>query len=96
MLDPDVVLRADRGAGAVQVTEGAVEVASQALLFRRVAGPEGRVEAALVNGAVGIVASRDGAPFSVLSFVVVDGRIASIDVLADRDRLATLDLAGLA
>ncbi|QYG91899.1 sigma-70 family RNA polymerase sigma factor [Iamia sp. SCSIO 61187] len=96
LLDPDVVLRADRGAGALHVVEGSETVASEALLFRRSAGPEVRAETALVNGAVGIVASRDGAPLSVLSFLVVDGRIASIDILAHRERLATLDLAGLA
>jgi RNA polymerase sigma-70 factor (ECF subfamily) len=30
-----------------------------------------------------------------MGFVVRDGRVAAIDVLADQDRLAKLDLSGL-
>lgn len=94
VLHPDVVLRADSGRARLQVTEGAVAVAGQARLFRRGAATV-RSEPALVNGAVGVVSSRHGTPVSVLAFTVVDDRIVEIDVLADRSRLATLDLAGL-
>ena len=48
---------------------------------------------ALVNGTPGLVASTpEGEPYSVLGFTVTDGRIARIDILADPDRLASLDL----
>ena len=48
---------------------------------------------ATVNGAPGgVVRTPDGRPFSVLAFTVVGGRIVEIDVLADPDRLARLDL----
>jgi RNA polymerase sigma-70 factor (ECF subfamily) len=93
VLDPDVVLRADGGEARPQlgqVVHGAEVVASNALLFRHLAGSATRT---LVNGVPGGVAWRpDGRPFAVLAFTVRRGRIASIEVLADPDRLARLDL----
>ena len=50
---------------------------------------------ALVNGAAGIVAFRDGRPFSVGAFTVRNGRIVEIDFLADPERIAQLDLTEL-
>ena len=47
---------------------------------------------ALVNGTPGMVALRDGRAFSVGAFTVSNGRIVEFDILADPDRLATLDL----
>lgn len=95
VLHPDVVLRADRGTAGLRVVRGAEAVARGASTFQRVAGPDVRSEPALVNGAVGVVASLDGAPLAVLGFTVVDGRIVEIDILNDPVRLAPLDLAGL-
>ncbi|MFD0686510.1 RNA polymerase sigma factor SigJ [Actinomadura fibrosa] len=94
VLDPDVVLRADGGGPEGGWTEirGARAVAEQALLFRRLAHES---RPALVNGATGIVSSVDGRPVSVLSFTIADGRVVAIDILADPDRLAHLDLAAL-
>ena len=93
VLDPDVVLRADGGSARPQlrqVVRGAEVVASNALLFRHLAGSATRT---LVNGVPGGVAWRpDGRPFAVLAFTVRHRRIASIEVLADPDRLARLDL----
>jgi RNA polymerase sigma factor (sigma-70 family) len=94
VLDPDVVLRADRGAvpaGASRVVQGAPTVAEHALRFWKVAG---FARPALVNGAAGIVAfAPDGRPFSVVGFTVRRSKIVEIDVLADPDRLAHFDLA---
>jgi RNA polymerase sigma factor (sigma-70 family) len=96
VLDPDVVVRADRGAvppGASRVVRGARTVAEQALSFWRIAG---FARPALVNGAAGIVAfAPDGRPFSVVGFTVRRGKIVEIDVLADPARLRQLDLAVL-
>jgi RNA polymerase sigma-70 factor (ECF subfamily) len=96
ILDPDVVVRSDGGAahfGLTQLTRGAKAVAAQALSFRRFGETSTRV---LVNGIPGGIAwSPDGRPFAVMSATVVGGRIASIDVLADPDRLAQLDLQSL-
>lgn len=97
VLDPDVVLRADRGAdrgGSIEVT-GAAAVADQALTFSRLGAGGGTVRRAMVNGAAGVVATREGRPFSVLGFTVAGGRIVAIDILADPARLDRLDLAVL-
>ena len=98
VLDPDVVLRADRGAvpggGRIEV-RGAANVANQALTFSRLGAGGGTVRPALVNGAAGVVATRDGQPFSVLGFTVAGGRIVEIDILADPARLSHLDLTVL-
>jgi RNA polymerase sigma factor (sigma-70 family) len=93
VLDPDVVLRADRGAvpaGASVLIRGAETVAEQALIFARLSP---FVRPALVNGAAGVVVARDGRPFAVMGFTVRHGRIAEIDILADPERLSRLDLA---
>jgi RNA polymerase sigma factor (sigma-70 family) len=91
VLHPDVVLRADLGPvpGGSREVRGAEEVAGQAVTFGRlglVAQP------ALINGAAGLVSTRDGKPFSVGGFTVRDRRIVEIDILADPARLRRLDL----
>jgi RNA polymerase sigma-70 factor (ECF subfamily) len=95
VLDPDVVLRTDQGArpaGGWTEIRGAENVAGQALTFRRYATASSS-HAALVNGAAGIVNTAGGRPVSVMSFTITNGRIATIDILADLDRLDQLDLA---
>jgi RNA polymerase sigma-70 factor, ECF subfamily len=95
VLDPDVVLRADRGAAAAEVLEevrGASAVAGRALMFARFA-EYGRM--ALVNGAVGVVTAPRGQPFAVMGVTVAGGKIVELDVLADPERLRQLDLAVL-
>jgi hypothetical protein len=71
---------------------GAETVASHALSSSRV---DLTVQRALINGAAGLVSTRDGQPFSVGAFTVKDGKIAEIDILAGPDRLALLDLTVL-
>ena len=97
VLDPDVVARADGGAGRpglVGVTQGARAVAEQAMSFRRFGETATRV---LVNGIPGGVAwSPDGTPFAVLALTVRGAKVVAIDVLADPDRLAQLDLTEVA
>jgi RNA polymerase sigma-70 factor (ECF subfamily) len=95
VLDPDVVLRADRGAAVAETLEeirGAGAVAQRALMFARFAD-DGRL--ALVNGAVGVVTAPGGQPFSVMGVTVAGGKIVELDVLADPERLRQLDLAVL-
>jgi RNA polymerase sigma-70 factor (ECF subfamily) len=93
ILDPDVVLRSDGGEtrpNLGSMIRGAVAVATGALTFRRFADTATRI---LVNGVPGGVAwMPDGTPYAVVSFVVAGGRIIAIDVLADPQRLARLDL----
>jgi RNA polymerase sigma-70 factor, ECF subfamily len=96
VLDPDVVVRADRGAvpaGASRELRGARAVAEQALTFSRVVQ---FARPALVNGAARIVSWLPGGqPFSVMGFTVRRGRIVEIDILADPTRLRQLDLTVL-
>jgi RNA polymerase sigma-70 factor, ECF subfamily len=92
VLDPDVVLRADFGGPAVQVTTGAMAVARLAKLY---GGMKREVRAAIVNGAAGAVIFEHNRPFSVMAFVVSDGRVVAIDTLADPARIARLDLSAI-
>jgi RNA polymerase sigma-70 factor (ECF subfamily) len=91
VLDPDVVLRADTGAGIVPLV-GAAAVASQALTYRRFALDRRTV---LVNGTVGVVTAPAGRTASIMAFTIVADRIVEIDILADPERIAALDLAAL-
>jgi RNA polymerase sigma factor (sigma-70 family) len=92
VLDPDVVLRADRGAasiGASRVVRGAANVARQALAFSRL---DIEVRPALVNGAAGTVTLRDGQPFAIAGFTIRNRRIVEMDVLGDPEGLRQIDL----
>jgi RNA polymerase sigma-70 factor (ECF subfamily) len=87
LLDPDVVLRADFGAGhpaASKVYHGAATVARQAFLG---AHPAAQLHPALVNGAAGVVITRSGRPFAVMGFTVAGGKIVAIDAIADPARV---------
>jgi RNA polymerase sigma-70 factor (ECF subfamily) len=66
-----------------------------AKLARGYAAPEREVRPAIVNGAAGAVVFVDGRPTAIMGFVVRDGLVAAIDVLADPDRIAKLDLRGV-
>ena len=90
VLDPDVILRQDLGGGMTKELRGAEAVAGQAQMYSQLGLV---VRHALVNGAVGLVATRDGDPFSVGGITVRDGKIVEMDWLADPERLAQLDLA---
>jgi RNA polymerase sigma-70 factor (ECF subfamily) len=97
VLDPDVVVRSDGGETRpqlVSLVRGAHAVAAQAMSFRRFADTATRV---LVNGIPGGIAwTPDGRPFAVLAATVKGGKIVRIDVLADPERLARLDLTVVA
>src|SRR5580693_4399524 len=102
VLDPDVVVRADQGGvpagvgvGAIAVTgatgpvRGAENVARRAMMFAQMGVLS---HPALVNGVAGAVTTRDGVAFSVGAFTVRGGKIVALDILADPDRLRSLDL----
>src|SRR3954452_8697792 len=93
VLDPDIVLRADAGAAmpaaSIEV-RGAQEVAGRALMWSRA---DLTMHRALVNGAVGLVATRQGRPFSIMGLTIRGGKITEMNILADPDRLAHIDLA---
>jgi ketosteroid isomerase-like protein len=99
VLDPDVVVRADQGAvpadavgpegGVAGEVRGAAAVASRAMLFAQLGL---LTRPALVNGVAGAVTTRDGVAVSVGAFTVRGGKVVAFDILADPDRLRTLDL----
>ena len=94
LLDPDVVLRIDAGgrrptglpptlaAAAREPAEGADRVfavlSSGASIFARLCRP------ALVNGRPGIVVGPPGREIGVVAMSIAEGRIRSIDIIADR------------
>ncbi|MFE4617521.1 sigma factor-like helix-turn-helix DNA-binding protein [Streptomyces sp. NPDC056747] len=92
LLDPDVVLRADPTAvrTGARAAHGAVPVALA------LAGRTREARQALVDGAAGLVLTRDGRPRTVFAFTVLDGRITSVDVLADEGHLSRLTVRPLA
>ena len=95
LLDPDVVMRVDRGPVPARVpreVRGAEAVASRAMDGARL-GRE--LRPALVNGVAGMVVLRDGEPVLVGAVTVRNRRIVAMDILADRDRLRELDLTVL-
>jgi RNA polymerase sigma factor (sigma-70 family) len=95
VLDPEVVLRVDRGAiprGASREVRGAPAVVEQVRTFARLAAS---ARPALVNGAAGFVVAPRGRPIAVAGFTVAHGKIVEIDLLADPARLRELDLTVL-
>ena len=95
ILDPDVVLRADAGEGPLgpsTLVRGAREVIAQAQRFAPLARFARPV---LVNGGPGFLVARDGEPLALMAVTVHAGRITEMDVLADPDRLARLDLTAV-
>jgi RNA polymerase sigma factor (sigma-70 family) len=89
VLDPEVVLRADRAAvrmGAEAEVRGAPEVAET------FSGRARAVRPAVVDGAAGAVWMVEGQPRMVFGFTIEHGKIAAIELLADRERLGELDL----
>ncbi|MFY9767704.1 MAG: sigma-70 family RNA polymerase sigma factor [Mycobacterium sp.] len=94
VLDPDVSLHGDFGPGpaGLRSVRGASKVAG---LARGYAAPEREVRPAVVNGAAGAVIFVDDRATAVMGFVVRGGRIAAIDVLADPERVARVDLGAV-
>jgi RNA polymerase sigma-70 factor (ECF subfamily) len=96
LLHPDVVLHADRSviptpepvvvSGATTVAKGAMAATGRA----RFTG------LALLDGTVGLAMAPLGRLRLVLTFTLADdGRVTGIDVIADPDRLAELEVAAL-
>jgi RNA polymerase sigma factor (sigma-70 family) len=87
VLDPDVLLRADREP-ALKGIRGAHAVASSAAAFSKVIA---RMDVVMVNGTPGIVSwLPNGEPLSVMGFVVAGDRISEIYVISQPDRVRQL------
>jgi RNA polymerase sigma factor (sigma-70 family) len=95
VLDPDVVLRIDRGPKAREASRelrGAPAVARRGVAFSPLAT---FARPALVNGAAGFVVARHDRLLGVAGFTVAHGKIVEIDLLMDPARLRELDLIDL-
>jgi RNA polymerase sigma-70 factor (ECF subfamily) len=93
MLDPSVVVRADRAAvppGTPTETHGAQASAAQALALSRGAR---LARPALVDGNVGLVVAPLGRLRVVLRLTLAHGKISQIEVVAAPERLRQLELA---
>ena len=89
LLDPNVVLRADRAAvsvGAPGKVRGASAVA------RQISGRVRGLQPALVNGAVGAVVQR-GQQVLVFRLTITNGKIVEISVVADPEHLRHLTIS---
>ena len=102
VLDPQVVLRADRAAvemSASRQGQGAPaltpEVTGAAVVADTFSGRAGFAQSALVNGAVGAVFAPGGEPRVAFNFRIAGGKIVEIEILADPARLSELDLVVL-
>jgi RNA polymerase sigma factor (sigma-70 family) len=89
MLDPDIVRREDSGSGTIVEDRGAENVARKAMAFAQLGLV---VRPALINGAAGWVALRDGDVYAIAALTLHNGRITTMDILLDPARLARLDL----
>ncbi len=89
LLDPDAVARSDDATvrtGAPAAVRGADNVAAMFAGRARAARP------ALVDGRPGLAWLAGGAPKVVFDFTIVDGVVKAIDLVADEQVLAQLDL----
>ncbi|GAA4833621.1 RNA polymerase sigma factor SigJ [Luteimicrobium xylanilyticum] len=92
LLAPDVTLHADAGAGPAgpsRTVRGVDAVVAQA---RQFAALSSAARVVLVNGVAGVLVAPRGKPFAVIGFTVDDGLVTELDILADPERLARLDL----
>jgi RNA polymerase sigma-70 factor (ECF subfamily) len=85
LLDPDIVMRADFGAGKPGISREYHGV--EAVVKNARAIPSSVLHPVLINGAAGVVVTVKGQPFSVLAFTIVEGKIVEIDAIADPERV---------
>lgn len=92
MLDPNIVLRADR----VAVLAGSPgEVRGASAVARQFVGRAQGARPVLVDGSVGILVAPRGRLFLVLNLTVAHGKIVEINAVADPAHLKKLELAVL-
>jgi len=94
VLDPDLVVRADAAVtrGAPSEIRGAAVWAKGAVAYGHMAR---LTQPALVDGTIGVVVAPQGRLVRALTFKIVDGKIAEIEVIGDPGRLGMLEVASV-
>jgi RNA polymerase sigma-70 factor, ECF subfamily len=97
LLDPDVVLRADRAAVEASAARQGVgapplspELRGAAIVAETFSGRSRAAQLAIVNGAIGAVWAPGGRPRAAFTFTIVSGRISAIDITYDPEHLQAL------
>jgi RNA polymerase sigma-70 factor (ECF subfamily) len=86
VLDPDVVMRVDQGPAGIRTQlHGATDVAGMVLAQGTPRARYGRP--AIVNGAPGVVVAVQDRVLAVAAFTVASGRITSLNIVADPEKL---------
>ena len=92
LLDPDAVVRAD----AAAVVAGAeAEVRGAAAVAETFSGRAKAARLALLDGEPGLIWSHRGEVRMAFAFIVVDGRVTDIELIADPARLAAMGVEPL-
>ena len=89
MLDPDIVLRADTATGQM---DGIGEVRGAAAVAATFSGRAAGARPALIDGAPGMMWAQGGQIRVVFDFTIVGGKIVAIEMIADPEHLAELDV----
>jgi RNA polymerase sigma-70 factor (ECF subfamily) len=92
LLDPGVVFRTDPIAARLG---GHAEIRGAQAVAKAYQGRAQTARTALIDGAVGVVVAPNGRLMLVLQVTIANGRITGIDVVADPERLAHMELAVL-
>jgi RNA polymerase sigma factor (sigma-70 family) len=95
VLDPDVVFRADaasRAPGGAAEVRGAETWARGAVAYK---GGARSAQPALIDGAVGLILAPRGRLLRALTFTFAGGKIASVDVTGDPERLRAMEIRAL-
>src|SRR5436305_2095151 len=91
VLDPDVVMRVDVGrTGTSFELHGAPRVAETVLAQGTRRAPLARP--AIVNGAPGAIVVSGERVLAVAAFTIADGRVTSVSIVADREKLERVQL----
>jgi RNA polymerase sigma-70 factor (ECF subfamily) len=93
VLDPDVMVHIDEAAGragAPRDFRGAQAFVRGAITFAHMARS---TEAMLLDGSVGLVWAPQGHLQRALRFTIKEGKVATVDIIADPARLRELQLA---
>ena len=89
MLDPDIVLRADTVTAQM---DGISEVRGAAAVAATFSGRAAGARPALIDGAPGMMWAQGGQIRVVFDFTIVGGKIVAIEMIADPEHLAELDV----